>query len=120
MRRKRSELGEGQFGCIVGLIVFVAVIFIAYKLIPVKVKASELRQEVFDESKSAGSHNDEKIRKIILAKARDLELPLDDSGVKIERKAENIHVNVQYTVPIKFPGFTYQWHFEHNAENPIF
>jgi hypothetical protein len=120
MRRRRGELGEGQLGCIVGLIVFLAVIYVCYKVVPVKVKASELRGTIFDESKSAGSHNDARIRKAILAKANDLELPVTESDVKVSRRNEIIKINVKYTVPIQFPGYVYQWHFEHDAENPIF
>lgn len=120
MRRNRRELGEGQGGCIVGLIVFVALIFIAWKIIPVKVKAAELRQEVVDEAKSAGTHNDERIRKAILAKAAELELPVTTENIKIRRQANEITVEVDYAVPVPFPGYTYNMNFSHSADNPIF
>lgn len=120
MRRKRSEAGEGQGGCIVGLIVFLAVIFIAWKIVPVKVKAAELRGVVVDESKSAGTHNDARILKAILAKAEELELPVEKDDVSIRRRANDIEVKVDYVVPIEFPGYTYQMRLSHHAENPIF
>jgi hypothetical protein len=103
-----------------GLIVFLAVVYGCYKIVPVKVRASELRGTIFDESKSAGSHDDARIRKAILNKANDLELPVKDSDVKVTRKNEHIYIDVSYTVPIKFPGYTYNWHVHHDAENPIF
>lgn len=120
MRRNWRERGEGQMGCVVGLIIFLALIFVAFKMIPIKVKAAELRQEVFDEAKSAGTHNDERIRRSILAKATDLELPVKDTDVKVRRTGNTINIDVEYKVPVKFPGFTYQWGFHHSAENPIF
>jgi hypothetical protein len=120
MRRNRRELGEGQGGCIVGLIIFVALIFIAWKLIPVKVKAAELRQEVVDEAKSAGTHSDDRIRKAILAKAAELELPVTTEDVTIKRHANEIAVEVDYVVPVAFPGYTYNMKFSHSADNPIF
>ena len=52
-RRKRSERGEGQMGCIFGLVLMAIGIFIAWKLVPIKVRAAELRQEVLDQSKAA-------------------------------------------------------------------
>jgi len=119
-RRNRSERGEGNFGCLVGLIVMLVGIFIAYKMIPVKVKVADLRQVITDEAKSAGQHNDARIRSAILAKAREVELPVTDDDITINRTSTNIHVTVDYTVPIDFPGKVYQWHIHSDAENPIF
>ncbi len=120
MRFRRGEKGEGQMGCLVGLIILAIGVFIAYKLIPVKVKAAELRQEVVDEAKSAGTHNDDKIRANILRKAREDDLPVTEDNIKISRGNNEISVDVEYTVPIEFPGYTYQWHVHHSAQNPIF
>ena len=120
MRRYRGQRGEGQFGCVVGLLLLLAGIFVAWKMIPIKVKAAELRQEVVDESKSAGMHGDERILKEIMSKAQQLELPLTPEGVVINRRASAITVDVNYIVPVEFPGFVYKWPFHHHAENPIF
>jgi len=107
MRRSRREAGEGQVGCLVGLVILFIAIFIAYKMVPVKVK-------------SAGSHSDDQIRKQILLKAQDSNLPVTDDSITIERTGNLIRVDVDYTVPIVFPGYTMQWHQHHHAENPIF
>ncbi len=120
MNKRASERGEGKGGCIVGLILFLAAIFVAYKMIPVKVKAAELRGVVVDEAKSAGTHNDKQIRASILNKANDLHLPLKDEDLMIARAASTIKIDAQYTVPLEFPGYTYMWKFQHTAENPIF
>lgn len=120
MRRNRRELGEGQGGCIVGLIFFLGMIFIAWKVVPVKVKAAELRQVVVDEAKSAGTHKDERIRKAILHKAEELELPVESDNISIRRQANEIKVEVDYVVPIEFPGYTYEMNINHYAQNPIF
>jgi predicted membrane protein len=120
MRRSRREKGEGQFGCLVGLIVLALGVFIAWKVIPVKVKAAEVRQVMVDEAKSAGTHNDKVIMNNILAKAREDNLPITEDNVKIHRGNGEITVELNYVVPIEFPGYTYQWHVETSATNPIF
>lgn len=120
MRFSRRERGEGQLGCIVGLILLALAIFVAYKMIPVKVKAAELRQTVVDEAKAAGTHTDERIRAEILQKAQENKLPVSDEDIRIERAHSEIDVTVSYTVPIEFPGFTYKWNLRHHAHNPIF
>jgi len=120
MRLSRRERGEGQLGCIVGLIILAFAIFVAYKMIPVKVKAAELRQTVADEAKAAGTHSDDRIRAALIAKAHDEGLPVTESDIHITREHSEIDVTVDYVVPIVFPGYTYQWHLNHHAHNPIF
>jgi hypothetical protein len=120
MRRNRRELGEGQFGCLVGLILLLIGVFVAYKMIPVKVKAAEIRQLAEDESKSAGQHSDQQIMDTILRKARDNEMPITQDNVRIERRSSSIQIDVEYDIPIDFPGYRYMWHFHHHTDNPIF
>ncbi len=120
MRFSRRERGEGQLGCLVGLIVLAIGVFIAWKMIPVKVKAADLRQEVVDDAKSAGMMNDDKIRASILNKARENNLPVTEDNIKIRREHSAISITVDYIVPVEFPGYTYQWHIHHEAQNPIF
>lgn len=120
MRNRRGQRGEGQFGCLVGLVILLLVGLIAYRMIPIKVKAAELRDEIVDEAKSAGQHNDKVIRASILSKAEQLQLPVTSDQIDINRRAATITIDVQYTVPVNFPGYTYNWDFRHHTENPIF
>jgi len=120
MRRNRRELGEGQFGCLVGIILLLIGIFVAYKMIPIKVKAAEIRQVAEDESRSAGQHKDQQIMDTILRKARDNGMPITEENVRIERRSQEIQIDIEYDVPVEFPGYTYNWHFHHHTDNPIF
>lgn len=118
MRRNRRELGEGQLGCLVGLILFAVIVFIAWKLIPIKIQSAEIRQTVEDEAKAG--HDDARIIGDILYKAREDKLPITEDSIKIRRGGGNINVQVDYDVPVDFPGFTYKWHFHFEQENPTF
>lgn len=120
MVRNRRERGEGQFGCLVGLALLLLAGLIAYKMIPIKVKAAEMRDVVVDEAKSAGQHTNKEMTAAILLKAEQLEFPLGEENVVIKRAANTVRVDVDYTVPVEFPGYTYQWKFHHSQENPIF
>lgn len=119
-RRSRHEMGEGQAGCLFGLVLLAIAIFIAWKVIPVKANMADLRQTVEDEAKSAGQHNDAQITKAILDKADRVHLPVTEDNVEVHRTGNEIYVDVDYTVPVQFPGYVYQWHQHHHAENPIF
>jgi len=125
MSRNRRERGEGQFGCLVGLVLLLIAGLVAYKLIPVKVKTAEMRDAVIDEAKSAGRHQNEKMSEIItkslLEKAKQLELPVKPEDIHVERTQNSyVRIEVKYTVPVQFPGFVYNWNFRHYYENPIF
>jgi len=120
MLRNRRERGEGQLGCLVGLVILALGVFIAWKMVPVKVKAAEVRQVVVDEAKSAGTHSDKVIMGNILSKAHEDNIPLTEDNVKIQRANSQISIEVNYVVPVEFPGYVYQWHFNHSVSNPIF
>lgn len=120
MRKSSRQRGESNVGCLFGLIVLAIAVFIAYKMIPVKVKAADLKQTITDEAKMAGTHSDDLIMKSILAKAREQSLPVTEDNVKITRAHSEITVDVEYDVPVNFPGKTWMWHQHIVAQNPIF
>lgn len=120
MLRNRRERGEGQFGCLVGLALLLVAALVAYKMIPIKVKAAEMRDVVVDEAKSAGQHTNKQMTQAILLKAEQLEFPVSEQNIVIKRAANTVRVDVEYVVPVEFPGYTYQWKFHHSSENPIF
>jgi len=119
-RRSRRQSGEGQFGCLVGVVILIAAVFIAYKIIPIKAQMADLRQVCIDEGKSAGQHSDVVITKRILEKAQEVNLPVTEDNITITRPTNSIVIDVEYTVPVQFPGYVYQWHAHHHVENPIF
>lgn len=120
MVRNRRERGEGQFGCLVGVVLLLIAGLIAYKMIPIKVKAADLRDTVQDLGRSAGTHSDKAISDGIVQKGQQLGLPVTSESVDISRGAATIKIDVNYTVPVEFPGYTYNWKFNHRTDNPIF
>ncbi|MEO8216069.1 MAG: hypothetical protein ABI718_03195 [Acidobacteriota bacterium] len=120
MRSKRSEQGEGQLGCILGLIILAAAVYVAFKLVPVKMDAADMRRTITDQARSAGMMTDERIRKTIMVRAMDLDVPLDEKNLIIRRSNNEISIEASYTVPVKFPGYVFYWKFNPSAENPIF
>jgi hypothetical protein len=120
MVRNRGERGEGQLGCLIGLVLLLAAGLVAYKVIPVKVRAAEMRDVVIDEARSAGQNPDSRIMQTILTRAKHLDLPVTENNVSIVRGGGMIRIDVKYTLEVDFPGYTYVWNFHHKAENPLF
>lgn len=119
MRRSRSQSGETQMSCLFGLVLMIAAIFLAYKLVPIKSKAAEMRDTVANEGKSAGTHTDDIIRKAILKTAEDKGLEVYDEDITINRTGNLINIDVEYVTPVTIFGKTWNWKHHHHTENPI-
>ena len=59
-------------------------------------------------------------KKQILQRAKELDIPLDKDDVEVQRVGDRIRMEASYTVPLEFPGYTYEWHFDHEVDRPIF
>ncbi len=116
----RRERGESNFGCLFGLVILAIAVLVAYKMIPIKIKNAEMRAAVVDEAKSAGIHNDGQIIEYIYAKAAEDSIPISKDDIHVVRANNEITIDLEYTIPVKFPGYTYQWHVQHHVHNPIF
>jgi len=119
-RRKSSERGEGNVGCIFWALALGLAALIAWKMVPVKLNTAELYDFMEEQAKFAANTPPEQIAKGILGKAQMLGLPLTKEQVKVERIGDSIRMEASYTVPIEFPGYTYNWSFSHKIDRPIF
>ena len=120
MSRKLSRLGEGKLGCVIWLLVLAAVIGITAKLIPVKIRSAELSDFMEEQAMFAGRRGTDQLKKAILIRAKNLDLPLTKKNLEIKRNGGRIRMRATYTVPVEFPGYTYFWHFEHILDLPVF
>jgi hypothetical protein len=121
MPRRNAEKGEGNLGCILWVVLLAIGLLLAWKMIPVKVNSAELYDYMDELARfSAGKEPPEEIKKKLLSRARELHLPLDKEHVSVVRDGDRITMSVEYTVPVEFPGYTYNWHFKHELDRPIF
>jgi hypothetical protein len=126
MRRRWSQRGEGNLGCIFWTAVLAVVVLVAWKMVPVKIKSAELYDFMVDQAgyASNASNSAPVIKKRILSKARELDLPLDKDHLTVERTSDNlggrIKMRATYTVPVDFPGYTYLWSFDHEVDRPVY
>ncbi|MEA2563744.1 MAG: hypothetical protein QOH06_5248 [Acidobacteriota bacterium] len=121
MRRRIAERGEGNLGCIVWLLVLGLAVMICVKVVPVKIASAELYDYMDEVARSAGVNSTaEDAEKAILRRAADLKLPVDKDHVTVVRDGDRLRMHVEYTVPVEFPGYTYQWNFVHDMDRPIF
>jgi hypothetical protein len=120
MRRRYAERGEGNLGCIIWAIVLGLAILVAWKVIPVKIASAQLYDFMKEQAKFAGSATPDQIANKILWRAQELRLPLDKEHIMVKRIGDTIKMEATYTVPIDFPGKTYEMQFDHQIDLPIY
>lgn len=122
MRGKRGVRGRGNIGCLLWLIVVVAVGHVLWKVVPVKIKTSAF-YDVMQEQASFGSIKSEgAIQYEILRRAEELRIPVTKENFKIVRTREAVTVEAHYEIPIEFFGglYTYVWKFDPVVSRPTF
>ena len=120
MTRRLTQAGEGRLGCLLWLSLVLIFSMIAWKVVPIRIKSSELSSYMEEQAKFAYRASPAALKKRILAKARELELPVDPKKVKVERRGGRIVLSCSYTVPVKFPFYTYLWKFDFVVDRPVF
>lgn len=122
MRSWRRQRGDVPVGCLIGFVVAVLVTVIAIKAVPVMVRVGEFDKEVKSQADRANrlEYTDKRIRTNLLAKAGELDIPINSKSIWINRTPARIRIRVRYELPISFPGYTYVWHKQHEEDRPLF
>lgn len=121
MPRRTAQRGEGNLGCIVWLLVLAIAVMISWKMIPVKVNNAELVDYMTEVAQfQSAQKTPEEISKIIIARAGELGIPLTKENITVTKTRDRVRMTVDYTMPVQFPGYTYNWHFRHELDRPIF
>jgi hypothetical protein len=115
-----AEKGEGKAGCIFWLAILLAFSFIAYQAVPAKVNISDLEEFMTRQAESAGSASAEQIKDAILARARDLDLPVTKDNLSVEKALGRIVITCDYEIPISLLVYTYNWKIAHRIDRPVF
>jgi hypothetical protein len=120
-RRRSAERGEGNLGCILWLLLLGVVILIAWKAVPVKLRSVELYEHMDELAKFAAARSKpEELKKSILHRAKQLDIPLEAGDVDIDLRNERVIMKVKYTIPLEILGFEYDWNFEQEVDRQIF
>ncbi len=129
MNLLKREDGAGKLKNIITLIIIVFVLYLGFKLIPVKVSAYQFDDFIEYLPRRLARENihqwdkrpEVEITERLLKKARELELPVTERDLEVEVSSdkERVSVEVDYVVPVKFPFYTYKWHFSKRMEGTI-
>ena len=113
--------GKGFFGCIVSIILFGIAVYLAIALGPIYYSNFNFEAEVKTIASRAGSHsfNDEAVIGEVMDMAKRNEIRLEKEDVKVDRYAGQLHIKVNYSVPVDFVIFERNLNFDIDASSYI-
>jgi hypothetical protein len=114
-----SESGRITFKALLSLAFLAALIFAAIKITPVYVNNFQLHDYIQTQTPFwlAQRASADAIRKNVLAKAQDLDLPVAADDVTVEANQNRVSVSIDYHVPVDLKVYTLQLHFTPSSEN---
>lgn len=118
---RKSERGSARLKFLVVVIMIGAVAYAGYMYVPVAYDAylfKDLMQQKANAAVGLG-HPPTWVKEQLVKSAPDYNIPSDveiTSAVQDKR----MEVRAQYSMPIQFPGYTYQYNFDHTVKSTDF
>ncbi|HEX4822774.1 MAG TPA: hypothetical protein VFV19_00515 [Candidatus Polarisedimenticolaceae bacterium] len=121
MNGRKNERGEGRIGLLIAVALLGSGIFLAVKIIPVRINAYEFRDFIQEECRFAATRNhDQEIYNRIFDKAKELRLPLDKKDLTLERTNREMIITAKYQQTIDLKVTQYIYKFDHEERAPLF
>lgn len=115
-----SEAGEGRMSFLFWLLVIAAVIAFSVQYLPVRIASDRYQDFLVETAEKKNRLSKERLTKGLLERADELDLPLEKDGIEISVSSRRIRLRAEYTVPIDFLVYTWNWHKVHEVDREIF
>jgi hypothetical protein len=118
---KTSEGGSAQVKFVLVMAILIATAYAGYLYVPVAYQAYVLKdamQHNVDQA-SAMAYPPSWVHEQLVKNGPEYGLPADAAITPIQED-NRVEVRVQFTRPIEFPGFTYEYEFDHTARSTKF
>ena len=116
-----AERGGARLKFVIVILVLGAAAYVGYLYIPVAYHAylfKDLMQQKVDAAVTMG-HPPDWVRDQLTKSAAEYGVPAD-AVITPNQQDNRMIVTVQFTQPIEFPGYTYQYEFDHTARSTTF
>ena len=121
IRRMRRQQGEGKAGLIISLIVVAYLIFCGVRFVPVYIGTYDLEETIRRQAEAASNRTEKMIVAAILETGNEHSLPLTAEHIEIKmQKRRKVRIKVEFSVPIDFALFTYNYNFKMDLSRDLF
>lgn len=118
---RTNERGSAGLKFIIVMAIIGVVAYVGYMFLPVAYQAylfKDLMQHDVDVASSQG-YPATWVKDQLVKSAPEFGVPADAVINPLQRD-NRIEVNVQYVIPIEFPGYTYQYNFDYTVKSTAF
>jgi hypothetical protein len=113
--------GTGRVGCAIWMTLLAITVFVAFKIVPVKIKTSEFYDAMQEQAQFGSIKGDAAIQVELYRKAQELQIPLKKEEIQVHRDMSYVYVEVHYKLPVEFPLYgTYVWREDDKVQRPLF
>jgi len=118
----KNQRGDVPVGCLLGFVVLVLVAVIAMNAVPAQLDFGEFEKRLEDlaDRSNRRDYNNERIKREILIKAKDLNFDVPPENVLVERTERWIRIRVHFVQEVRFPGYVWVRNHDLRLERPIF
>ena len=120
---RRSEIGKGNTGCFVGVVILAIAIVLVMKIMPQRIAVAEVEDFAKGLAERASLRpytDDQRIIDEIIMRAQKEHLPVTKANVKVWRNQSEVFIELKYTVPLDLIVTEYQWKIEHKINRILF
>jgi hypothetical protein len=121
MLKKQGERGGARLKFIIAVVVFAVVVYVGYLYMPVAMDAYYLKDMMQNKVDMAATQGFETawVKDQLDKSKAEYHVP-PEAIITPARNDNRIEVRVQFTRPISFPGFTYNYEFDYTAKSANF
>ena len=119
-RALRSQRGEGRLSLVFWLVVLALAGIMAFEAIPVRYRMAQLQDFMVESAERARFSNDQQLKKAILVRANELDLPLTEKALNVVISGGRVKIDAEYTVTLDFLFYAYEWDKKHEVNRTIY
>jgi hypothetical protein len=118
---RRSERGGARLKFLIVAAIIAAVAYAGYQFIPIAYQAYQLKdlmQHDVDTAVATGKSS-AWVQDQLVKSSEEYGIPAD-AVITPSQQDNRMQVRVQFTKPVEFPGFVYNYEFDHTAKSSTF
>jgi hypothetical protein len=118
---RNGEEGRGRASFIITLAVFLVLVFLAVKIVPVRVDGYSFKEVLRKEARQAAVYrNDSAVLERIMDEAESMDIPLEKKNLTLRRSKVELVITASYEKPVDLKVGTYVYRFHCEQKAPIF
>jgi hypothetical protein len=121
-RPRKSEQGGARLKFLIVVAILGSVGYAGYQFIPVFIREYQIKDLMRNDVDTAASTGKSAswIKDQLVKQSEEYGIPADATITPQQQQDNRMEVRVQFTLPIEFPGFVYNYEFDHTAKSATF